>query len=324
MADIFPDTGQLRLADQATSGLLPLVVDKVATSWSVLVVALGPNCAPLGARPPDIELRAGSGALTTVAQAPATSSIVDGTGSAVGTASWTRDANDVFTVQIDISNPGERPWGLRITNTDPQELGFVWSTGKTPAKAQQPRIILDRTPLRMTVALGETVPDITIPISNIGTGPLHVNGPGDQPMGAGYVLKNFPASLPPNACDHLQIGISPVSEPIVTSLQTADFVLPCNDPVTQEVTLQLSRDEKGKDVKDVKDVAKENKDDKDDKERKEAKEDKDAFKEHPAEGMHPASEVNHPPEHFIPPAQRPDLADSALRDEPPEPGRTER
>ncbi|MFF9642962.1 hypothetical protein [Kitasatospora aureofaciens] len=323
MADMFPDTGQLRLANLATSGLVAFDVDQVATAWTLLVVALGPNCAALRGRPPDLELRAGTGLITTVPQAPSTATITDETGKPVGTASWTRDTTDVFTVQIDISSPDDRSWGLRITNTDPEELGFVWSSAKDVRNAQQPRVVLNPTALQTTVAVAEVPADLSVPISNIGTGPLVINGQADQDMGAGFLLKSFPTSLAPNACDHLQIGITGVTGAPDHLVQTATFVLDCNDPVSQEVTLSLSRVEKNKEHKDQKDVGKENKEDKDGKDKKDDKENKDAIKDSPPELGRLASPAGQPPEHFIPPSQRPDLADSALRDEPPEPGRPE-
>ncbi|MHA7962277.1 hypothetical protein ACX9I7_31570 [Streptomyces sp. L500] len=323
MADIFPDTGQIRLAHLASTGVFPFVVDQVAEAWALLVVALGPDCAPLGARPPQIEIQADSGPLTSIPEAPATASIVDKALKEVGTASWTRAGFDVFTVKITITNPADRPWAVRFTNTDPVELGFVWSTASSPEKAAQPRIVMDTTPLRSTVIVGAALPEISIPISNIGTGPLTINGSGDQPMGAGYVLKSFVTPLPPNSCDHLQIGVTAASIPPVTSTVTATFVLDCNDPVEKEVTLSLARTEKPKEAKEHKDVTKEDKEQKDHKDDKDDKENKDAIKEHPAERADQAAEAVPPPEHFIPPAQRPDLADSALRNEPPEPGRTE-
>ncbi|MFF2079656.1 hypothetical protein ACFVXG_33475 [Kitasatospora sp. NPDC058162] len=326
MADIFPDivTGKIRLANLASTNVSPFVVDQVATAWALLVVAIGPNCAPLGARPPQIEIQAGHGPLTGIPAAPATASIVDQSLAAVGTASWTPAGFDVFAVTIDITNPDDRPWAVRFTNTDPVELGFVWSTASSVKTAPQPRIVMDTTPLQRIVNVGAALPDISIPISNIGTGPLTVNDRGDQAMGAGYVLKDFPNPLQPNGCSHLRIGITAASVPPVTSTVTATFVLDCNDPVDQEVTLQLSRTEKEKEVKEHKDVGKEDKETKDDKDHKDDKDNKDAIKDGPhGELLDPTSKAVPPPEHFIPPTQRPDLADSALRDEPPEPGRTE-
>lgn len=322
MTEMFPDTGQLRLAKLATTSLVPFDVDTTATSWALLVAVIGPNCAPLRGRAPDIELRAGSGLITPVPQDPGTVTITDETGTEVATASWTRDPTDVFTVRLDISNPDDRHWAIRLTNNDPEELGFVWSSAETIEDARRPRIVMDTTPLHRTVAVGEASADISIPIANIGTGPLDIVGQGDQDMGAGYILRNFPTSLAPNACDHLQIGVTAAAVPPRTAEQTATFVLDCNDPVAQEITLQLSRNEKGKEHKDHKDTEKdEHKDSKDHKDRKEDKDDKDGFKEHPPERS--ASPAGQPPEHFIPPAQRPDLTDSALRDEPPEPGKAE-
>ncbi|MBD0692923.1 hypothetical protein [Streptomyces sp. CBMA123] len=319
MVDIFPDTGQIRLAHLASTGVLPFVVDPPAAAWALLVVALGPNCAPVGARPPQIEIQARNGPLASVPEAPATASVVDQALAPVGSASWHRLGFDVFAVQIDITDPSDRPWAVRFTNTDPVELGFVWSTASSPERAQQPRIVMDTTPIQRTVLVGTALPDIVIPISNIGTGPLTINGAADQPMGAGYVLKDFPLPLQPNGCDHLTIGITAASLPPVTSTVDATFVLDCNDPVEQEVTLQLARTEKDKESKEHKDVGKENKDGKDRKEHKDDKDDKDTSKEHPADLMQSASPAGQPPEHFIPPVQRPDLSDSALRDEPPEP-----
>ncbi|MEU4117069.1 hypothetical protein AB0F71_21535 [Kitasatospora sp. NPDC028055] len=333
MADIFPDTGQIRLAHLASSEVSPFVVDQVATAWALLVVAIGPDCAPLGARPPQIEIQTGTrpagpgpvrhGPLTDIPQAPATASIVDETLAAVGTASWTRGPFDVFAVTIHITNPDDRPWAVRFTNTDPVELGFVWSTAASADKARQPRVVMDTTPLRTTAIVGKAQPTISIPISNIGTGPLTINSKADQAMGAGYRLHTVPPSIPPNGCDHLDITVDAASVPPATAMVTATFVLDCDDPVTREVTLQLSRDEKGKEDKDQKDVNKEDKEDKDGKDRKDHKDGKDSGKESPREFLDAAAGASPPPEHFIPPTQRPDLADSALRDEPPEPGRTE-
>ncbi|MEV7392557.1 MULTISPECIES: hypothetical protein [unclassified Streptomyces] len=323
MAEMFPATDRLTLAYQATSGLVPFDLDPSVLTWCVAVVALGPNCAPLGGRAPDLELRAGTGLITLVPHAPATVPITDENGIEAATASWQRDPRDVFTMTLTASDLRARTWSLRITNNDPQELGFVWSSGAAP-DVHQPRIALGRTALQSTVAVADTLPpDTLVPISNIGTGPLNIVAQGGQDIGAGYQLKEFPKGLAPNECSQLKIGVVPATDPPDSNTQTASFTLNCNDPVTQEITLQLSRTEKHKEHKDQKDVGKEHKEEKDGKDHKDHKDDNDnkiGNKEHPAEIIHPASEAGSPPEHFIPPAQRPDLTDSALRDEPPEPG----
>ncbi|MER6300380.1 hypothetical protein ABT247_12510 [Kitasatospora sp. NPDC001539] len=316
MAEMFPDTGRLQLANGATSGPVPFTVDPAAATWVLLIVAIGPDCAPLGGRAPDIELRADAGLITAVPQAPATADILDRIGgSPVATASWTRDADDVFTVQLAVSDPADRDWSVRITNTDPQELGFVWSSEGTVKRARQARPELD-TSVQTTVLTGRTPADILVPIADIGPGPMEFTATAGQPMGAGFVLKSFPAGLAPNACGKLRIGVTPATGTFPGPPENATFNLTYRDPVERSVTLNLSRTEQkgGKDGKDGKDSKEPSKDHKDD---------KDGTLEKLPEFSPSGGLAPRPPEHFIPPAQRPDLTDSALRDEPPEPEQAE-
>ncbi|MFJ9446213.1 hypothetical protein ACIRRH_30790 [Kitasatospora sp. NPDC101235] len=317
---MFPDTDRLRLANRATSGLVPFDVDPMASTWFVLVVAVGPNCRPLGGRAPDIELQAGDGFLTLVPQSPATAAIADETGQQVASASWTRDHADVFTVQLDISGPDMRTWAVRITNNDPEELGFVWTSAGSVTDARQPRLVLTNASVDAKVEVGVPAPDILLPFANIGTGVLTFNGPVGADLGAGFALKNVPTGVAPNACDRLVLGVSSAA---VGSDLTVTVVLDCNEPVAQAKTLRLSRTElsKGKDVKEkeVKDKEKDKEVSKEHKDAKETKEDKEAPKEStPPEAMINAPAENGPSGHFIRPELRPDLSDSALRSEDPD------
>ncbi|MBV6696726.1 hypothetical protein KV557_06250 [Kitasatospora aureofaciens] len=311
---MFPASGQLRLATQAASGLAPFDVDSTASSWFLRVVAIGPTvpggpkCEPLGGRAPTIELRAGTGLITAVPGSPDKAAIADETGREVATASWTREPTDVFTVQLDISSPDIRTWRVRITNNDPEELGFVWTSAGTVADAQQPRIVM-KTSVQVTVRAGFATEDIPVPVANIGTGTLTFAEQAEADLGAGFVLKNLPNSVAPNACDKLMIGVTPASGPFAAPDQTASHVLLCNDPVDQEKTLQLSRrqEKAGKDHKE-----------------KDGKEDKDSLKETgPPEAMLATPPAGGPSAHFISPELRPDLSESALSGEDPGTGQGE-
>ncbi|MEU5431811.1 hypothetical protein AB0G73_00350 [Streptomyces sp. NPDC020719] len=303
---MFPTADRVTLGNQATTGLVPFLVDTTASTWFLQVVAIGPNCEPLGGRAPDIELRAGKGLITALPQSPATAAIADETGNQVATASWTRDHTDVFTVQVDISSPDNRAWNVRITNNDPQQLSFVWTSAGSVTDGQQPRLVMNTS---VQVKVQGTAPDMHVPIANIGPGALTFNGSGDVPMGAGFTLKSFPAVLAPNACGELVLGVAP-GGPFAEPTQNAAFTLDCNDAADQEKTLQLQRLQvkTGKEGKEHKEKEKEGKD----------KEHKDISKELEAlAGTLGDPSTGRTSEHFIPPALRPDLADSALMEEDP-------
>ncbi|MFJ9446211.1 hypothetical protein ACIRRH_30780 [Kitasatospora sp. NPDC101235] len=307
---MFPDTGQLRLANRATTGLVAFDVDPPAPTWFLQVVAIGPDCAPLGGRAPDIELRAGTGLITTVPQSPATASIADESGKQVASASWTRDPTDVFTVELDIADPDLRTWNVRITNNDPEELGFVWTSAGSVTDGQQPRLAMNTT---VHVTVRGTAPDVTVPVANIGPGTLTFRGAAGTEMGAGFSLKSFPASLTTNACGRLVLGVA-AGGPFAEPLQSRNFTLDCNDTVAANRTLQLSRDQQ-----------KDGKDGKEHKDGKEGKEHKDKeHKDHVGKELEAhAAVLGGPPgdrtsAHFIRPELRPDLSDSALRNENPE------
>ncbi|MER7766885.1 hypothetical protein [Kitasatospora sp. NPDC096140] len=306
---MFPDTGQVRLANQATTGLVAFDVDPTVSPWFLHVVAVGPNCQPLRGRAPDIELRAGQGLITAVPQQPAEAAVPDETGRTVATASWTRDTADVFTVQVEISDPGVSTWNLRITNNDPQELGFVWTSAPSDAEGRQPRIQM-ATSLHVNVL--ETTADQVVPVANIGPGTLTFGGSADTDMGAGFVLHSFPASLATNTCDRIVIRIASGGQ-FAADTATANFTLNCNDTVAGEKTFQLTRERRKvtKEGKEWKDKEKDGKD----------KEHKDhvgkELESHVPVGGHGLGQAAG---HFIPADQRPDLADSALGNEDPETG----
>ncbi|MFJ9446212.1 hypothetical protein ACIRRH_30785 [Kitasatospora sp. NPDC101235] len=288
-------------------------MDPAASSWFLLVTAVGPDCRPsdcrpMGGRPPDIELRAGTGLITAVPKSPATATIADESGKQVASASWTRDSDDVFTVELDITDPDLRTWSVRITNNDPEEVGFVWTSAGSVADGRQPRLVpAANAPIRTNVEIGLAQADIPIPIANIGTGPLRFKGPVGTDLGAGYSLKSFPTSLAPNASDKLTLGVSSAK----AAQMTATCVLECNDPLDADKTLRLSRTEvvpKGTERKN---------------ENKDSKDDKDAVKESLKEGGNPevlldAAAAGEPSAHFIRPELRPDLSDSALHHENPD------
>ncbi|MER7582390.1 hypothetical protein [Kitasatospora sp. NPDC097691] len=311
---MFPGIGQIRLAKQATTGLVAFDVDPTVSPWFLQVVAVGPSCQPLRGRAPDIELRAGQGLITAVPQQPAKAAVPDETGKTVATASWTRDATDVFTVQLEIDDPGVAAWNLRITNNDPQELGFVWTSAPSDAEGRQPRIQMATS---LDVNVLETTADQVVPVANIGPGTLTFGGSADMDMGAGFVLHSFPAGLPTNTCGQIVIRIASGGQFAVPS-QTAHFTLDCNDTVAGEKTLQLTREQKkvGKEGKEFKDKEKDVKD----KEHKDhvGKELETHVPAPPGRGFGAGSGQGS--EHFIPADQRPDLADSALGNEDPETG----
>lgn len=311
---MFPGTGQVRLAKQATTGLVAFPVDSAASTWFLHVVAVGPNCQPLGGRAPDIELRAGQGLITAVPQQPAEVAVPDETGKTVATASWTRDASDVFTVQLEISDPGVSAWNLRLTNNDPQELGFVWTSAHSIEEGRQPRIQM-ATSLHVNVL--ETTADQVVPVANIGPGTLTFGGSADTDMGAGFLLHSFPTSLATNTCGQIVIRIAPGGQFAAPS-ETANFTLNCNDTAMGEKTVQLTRERRK--------VTKEGKESKDKEKDVKDKEHKDhvgkELEAHAPQFVRPTpgQGLGEAAEHFIPADQRPDLADSALGNEDPETG----
>ncbi|SOB86325.1 hypothetical protein [Streptomyces sp. 1331.2] len=308
---MFPATGQLRLTTQATSGLVPFLVDPTVNPWFLRVVAIGPNCAALRGRAPDIELRADTGLITAVTPAPETATIPDGNGNPVAKASWVRDDTDVFTVKLDILSLGvAHTWQLRLTNTDPQELGFVWTSAGDVVDATRPRLAMANSVEAKPVS-GFAPDDVTVPVANIGPGPLTLTDPVGTKLGAGFVLKVRPDTVAPNACDTLVLGVAPIVGALAGPPQHATFVLACDDPVNAEKTLQLTRTEVGKTHADTKNLHKDHKDDKDE---------VDITKGPgpPEVVLTAASQA-----HFIGSELRPDLSESALRDEDPDPGEGE-
>ncbi|SOB86326.1 hypothetical protein [Streptomyces sp. 1331.2] len=236
---MFPDTGRLRLASQATGGLVPFLVDPTVTPWFLQVVAIGPNCAALGGRAPDLELKVDKGLITSVPAAPETAPVNDGAGHRVATASWTRDTDDVFTVEVDMAGLGvARTWQLRIINTAPEELGFVWTSAGSVQDATHPRLVMEPR-VEVEVQVGFAVPDVTVPVANIGTGPLIFTDPVKTDLGAGYSLKSRPDSVAPNSCDALVLAVTKDSFHGPSLVEP--FVLDCNEPVSVNKTLLPTR-----------------------------------------------------------------------------------
>ncbi len=107
-----------------------------------------------------------------------------------------------------------------------------------------------------------------MPVANIGTGPLTFADPVQTDLGAGFVLRSRPFSVAPNACDTLVLGAAMAS--FAGPTQTATFVLNCNDSVTEEKTLHLTRKVEGKTGPEAtKNLNKEHKEHKDGKDHKE-------------------------------------------------------
>lgn len=295
---MFPDTGQFRLANQASTDVVPFVVDKSKTQWFLQVIAIGP---PYGGRAPDIEIQVGGGMLTIIPQNVKVA-IRDVDGFPIANASWSRDlSTDVFTVKLEIVGGSYEHWNVRITNTDPEELGFVWTSAATIEQGKKPRIQMDTT-LRVATVHG-AAPDQVVPVSNIGPGELTFAEPADTDMGAGFVLKSFPKSIAPNGRDHLEISVTP-GDPFAASDETAAYILNCNDPADEEKTLRLARQQ-----------AKEGKESKD----------KEGYKEHKdftkAEiDISVRTPFDLERRHFIPREQRPNLTDDALDNEDPDAG----
>jgi hypothetical protein len=215
---MFPQDGdQLVLASGETSRLISFTVPPTADSMFLRLIAVGPGCEPFGGAPPIIELRAGTGLIAAVPAAPEEVVIRDELDQDVATARWTREPNDVFKVEITILESADRTWRVRITNDDPQQLGFVWVTSSAEANTRQPRVSLDRR--RFVQGVGESQSTFTVEVANIGPGELKFSDTADTDIGGGFTLKRVPPRTAPNRCGTLEFSASRVqsSEDIVIS-----------------------------------------------------------------------------------------------------------
>ncbi|MEU9117995.1 hypothetical protein AB0D04_41310 [Streptomyces sp. NPDC048483] len=243
---IFPkDQEQLRLPPGATTGLVEFTVPKTAGKMFLRIVAVGSGSEPLGGAAPTIQLRAGSGVIATVPAEPAERvSIHDENAEAVAGASWIREANDVFKVSIVISKKSERKWRLRITNNDPEELGFVWVTSTDEAETLQPRISPagEQRSFGTKAVFNEPLPVITVVVANIGTGALGITDPPDTDIGGGFTLMARPNRIQPNHADSLVFKAQPVTPGRPEDeLRTQYVIGTASDSTAAERTITLSR-----------------------------------------------------------------------------------
>lgn len=324
---MFPENRPLRLASRATSGLVAFLVPADATTMFLRLVAVGSGCEPLGGAAPTIELRAGTGEIAQVPRAPGEGAVHDELGNQVGTASWTRERDDIFMVELLISKKNARLWRVRITNNDPEELGFVWVTSEVAQDTHQPRISMQRNLGRHAVS-GRPLENIVASISNVGTGPLKFRDLPGTDMGAGFTLVRVPSGIPPNGCGSIEIKVDPIVASFDgPSRDETEYQLKCNVADVKDRTLFLVRSEKWeKEATKEKDTGEKEKDSKD-------KEGKDTPHELMKAGDTLAGRVPQMPGggaegvgerlanlertvselvHFIRPDLRPDLSTSAL------------
>ncbi|MFI8520269.1 hypothetical protein ACIGEZ_20940 [Streptomyces sp. NPDC085481] len=291
----------------------------------IRIIALGSGCEPPGGAAPIIELRAGTGELANVPRSPDEGTIRDETQTEVATATWTREVDDIFMVELTIGKKNTRLWRLRITNNDPEELGFVWVTSEDADDARQPRISMQRG-LGRTARLGEPIENIVAPIANIGTKTMKFRDRPGTDMGNGFTLVRVPESIRPNACGSIEIRVDPIGASVSWPARyETEYVLKCDVVDAKDKTISLGRYQK---------TAKEKEKDNKDKEKDGAEK---GHKDGPLEVMKPVDTF--PPPfgriqgdepgsvserlaglertvselvHFIRPDLRPDLATSAL------------
>jgi hypothetical protein len=210
---MFPkDRDQVVLASGQDTGPIPFHVPSTADSMLLRLIAVGLGCEPLddgpgdgsfGGAAPTIELRASSGLLTKVPEAPEEVLIRDDLED-VATAHWMREPHDVFKVEITILEPAERPWKVRIKNNESLQLGFVWVTSTAEANTRQPRVSLDRR--KFVQGVGAPRSDFTVEVANIGTGALKFSDTADTDIGGGFTLKQVPRRIEPNGCGTLKFS----------------------------------------------------------------------------------------------------------------------
>ncbi|MFZ3493289.1 hypothetical protein ACODT5_08675 [Streptomyces sp. 5.8] len=246
---MFPEDGPLRLASRATSGLIPFLVSDKATTMFLRLIAVGSGCEPLGGAAPTIELRAGTGEIATVPRSPSEGAVHDESENQVGTASWTRERNDIFRVELLISKKDDRLWRVRITNNDPEELGFVWVTSDLAKDTLQPRVSMPQRSLGRHALSGRPLENIVANIANVGTAALEFRDPIGTDMGAGFTLVRRPSSIPPNECGSIEIKVAPIGHSDGPYRAEAIYTLKCNvidvgDRTVKDRTLLLVRSKK--------------------------------------------------------------------------------
>ncbi|MDN3295827.1 hypothetical protein QWM81_17575 [Streptomyces ficellus] len=243
---MFPEAGPLQLASRTTSGLLPFIVPSDAATMFLRLVAVGPGCESLGGAAPTIELRAGTGVMAPVPNGPVPASITDESGAEVGMASLTREAHDIFMVTLEISKKNTRLWRVRITNNDPEELGFVWVTAEDAEDTRQPRMQWSGSFQRSALP-GEPIDNIVARVSNVGTGVLTFHDLPGTDLGGGFTLLKVPSDIAPNACGTLEIKVDPIppSQPYQGPQEFgSEYELRCNDRNKKNATLRLVRSQK--------------------------------------------------------------------------------
>ncbi|MFE1292441.1 hypothetical protein [Streptomyces sp. NPDC058751] len=243
---MFPkDQEQLRLPPGATTGLVEFTVPQTAGTMFLRIVAVGSGSEPLGGAAPTIQLRAGAGVIATVPAEPAARvPIHDENAETVAGASWVREANDVFKVSIVISKKAERKWRLRITNEDPEELGFVWVTSTEEAETLQPRISPagGQRSFVTKAVFDKPLPVITVVVANIGTGELKITDPPDKDIGGGFTLLARPNRIQANHSDSLAFKAQPVAFGTPENKLRTQFVIgSASDSTVAERTITLSR-----------------------------------------------------------------------------------
>ncbi|MFE0520864.1 hypothetical protein [Streptomyces sp. NPDC058954] len=213
-----------------------------ATVMYLRLLVVGPHCHSLGGAAPLIQLRAGSAVMADVPAAPGQVDIPgeNADGKPAGAASYTRGkTDDVFTVKIDVLDEGVPLWQVRITNTESQELGFVWTTAEDPGDAAQPRMSM---PHDLEMSVAHKVPaNIIQTVANIGPGPLVFTDPAGTELGGGFTLEKVPERVEPNQCGTIEISVdSTISDLTFDSTESTTCVLGCNDRDRRNTTLNLS------------------------------------------------------------------------------------
>ncbi|MFF7231799.1 hypothetical protein [Streptomyces sioyaensis] len=237
--EAFPAQDQLRLKTGETSGPVPFYVPPTADTMFLRLIAVGPGFQSLGGKAPTIELRANDGELTTVARDSEPKSIIrDENGVVFGTAGFTRELNDVFLMRLGVEEKGSR-WKTRITNNDPEELGFVWMTASQEEATLHSRISLSQRGFRTADFSEDAVPSVTVTVANIGPAALRFSDPSGTDIGGGFTLEEVPDPIEPNSTGELKITAEVLA---LGDVRSTEYVLRANDVTDQqEKTLSLIR-----------------------------------------------------------------------------------
>ncbi|MGW2746593.1 hypothetical protein ACWC5O_31040 [Streptomyces sp. NPDC001450] len=206
------------------------------------IVAIGPGCESHGGAAPTIELRAGTGVMATVPEAPAEVRIFDETSTQVGVSSWVREANDVFKVSVGHMKLG-RSWRVRVSNNDREPLGFVWAASPVEKFTLQPRVFLQQREFTRSAPFGDAVPSVVVSVKNVGTGPLTISDEPKRDLGGGFTLESIePPRVSPNTCASLTISAAAVTSGLSARDLTTDYAIGCDDLGNpQNRTVKLTR-----------------------------------------------------------------------------------